>query len=58
MKLVVKSMVVLLVALVSVPALAGRGSGGRSGGFGHSGTHFSGGRHFVPEVISSREDIS
>ena len=48
MKLVVKSMVVVLVALLSVPALAGRGSSGRSGGFSHSGAHFSGGRHFVP----------
>ena len=47
MKLVVKSMVVLLVALLSVPAVAGRSSGGRSGGFSHSGAHFSGGRHFV-----------
>ncbi|HXL74316.1 MAG TPA: hypothetical protein VN967_00545 [Burkholderiales bacterium] len=49
MKLVVKLMVVLLVALLSVPALAGRaGSGAHSGGFSHSGAHFSGGRHFVP----------
>jgi len=48
MKLVVKSMVVVLVALLSVPAVAGRSSGGRSAGFGHSGAHFSGGRHFVP----------
>src|SRR5467141_1427488 len=49
MKLVVKVLVVLLVALLSAPALAGRGSsGGRSGGFGHSGAHFAGGRHFVP----------
>ncbi len=49
MKFVVKLMVVLLAALLSVPALAARGSsGGRSGGFGHSGAHFSGGRHFVP----------
>ena len=49
MKFVVKLMVVLLAALLSVPALAGRGSsGGRSGGFGHSGARFSGGRHFVP----------
>jgi hypothetical protein len=45
-KLPVKALVVLLVGLLSVPALAGRG--GRSGGFGHSGAHFSGGRHFVP----------
>src|SRR6266446_7120987 len=48
MKLVVKLMVVLLVALLSVPALAGRGSSGRAGGFSHSGAHLSGGRHFVP----------
>src|SRR6267143_871780 len=49
MKLVAKVLVVLLVALLSVPALAGRGSsGGRSGGFGHSGAHFAGGRLFVP----------
>ena len=47
MKLLVKLMVVVLVALLSVPALAGRGSSGRSGGFSHSGAHFSGGRHFV-----------
>ena len=46
MKLLVKLMVVVLVALLSVPALAGRG--GRSGGFSHSGAHFSSGRHFVP----------
>jgi len=46
MKLSVKALVVLLVALLSLPALAGRGSsGGRSG---HSGAHFSGGRHFAP----------
>jgi hypothetical protein len=45
MKLVVKLMVVVLVAL-SVPALAGRGgSGARSGGFSHSGAHFPGDRH-------------
>jgi len=49
MKLLVKALVVLLAALLSVPALAGRvGSGGRSGGFSHSGAHFSGGRHFAP----------
>src|SRR5437762_7843299 len=47
MKLLVKLMVVVLVALLSVPALAGRGSSGRSGGFSHSGAHFSSGRHFV-----------
>src|SRR6267143_154944 len=49
MKLVVKLMVVVLVTLLSVPALAGRaGSGARSGGSSHSAAHFSGGRHFVP----------
>src|SRR6267378_2135334 len=49
MKLLVNALVVLLVALLSLPALAGRGaSGGRSGGFGHSGAHFAGGGHFVP----------
>jgi hypothetical protein len=47
-KLLLKALVVLLVALLSVPALAGRGGfGGRSGGFGHSGAHFAGGGHFV-----------
>ena len=50
MKLLVKLMVVVLVALLSVPALAGRGSSGRSGGFSHSGAHFSSG----PICIESR----
>jgi hypothetical protein len=52
MNLSVKALVVLLAALLSLPALAGRGgSGGRSGGWGHAGSsggHFFSGRHFVP----------